>query len=169
MGRLGLLMLAYERFRLGSDMPSQLAPKMTFAAWGKEIEGATSPADWLSRDPVEVKRYVDDPLCGWDASVSMWQDVFALVFRGAENDYLSGVQRDLPFNLVGGAKDPATGGGKAVEALARRMRSMGFSNLVSTIYPDTRHESLNEVNRDVITADFVAWATGVVGRFSRGR
>ena len=169
MGRLGLLILAYERFRLGSDMPSQLAPKMTFAAWGKEIEGATSPADWLSRDPVEVKRYVDDPLCGWDASVSMWQDVFALVFRGAENDYLSAVPRDLPFNLVGGAKDPATAGGKAVEALARRMRSMGFSNLVSTIYPDTRHESLNEVNRDVITADFVAWATGVAGRFSRGR
>lgn len=163
LGRLGLLMLAYEKFRLGSDMPSRLAPKLTFEDWGKKIPGAMTPADWLSRDPAEVRKYIDDPLCGWNASVSMWQDVFALVFRGADDRNFSGVRKDLPFNLVGGGKDPATDGGKAVEALAARLRAMGFSNLVSTVYPDTRHESLNEVNRDAITADFVAWANAVAG------
>jgi alpha-beta hydrolase superfamily lysophospholipase len=161
LGRLGLLMLAWEKFRLGSDMPSRLAPKLTFEDWGKKIPGAMTPADWLSRDPAEVRKYIDDPLCGWNASVSMWQDVFALVFRGADDHNFSGVRKDLPFNLVGGGKDPATDGGKAVEALAARLRAMGFSNLVSTVYPDTRHESLNEVNRDAITADFVAWANAV--------
>ena len=39
---------------------------------------------------------------------------------------------------------------------------MGFSNPVSTIYADTRHESLNELNRDVITDDFIAWAEGTL-------
>ena len=34
---------------------------------------------------------------------------------------------------------------------------MGFSNLVSTIYPQTRHESLNEVNRDQVMAEFGSW------------
>ena len=163
LGRLGLLMLAWEKFRLGSDMPSRLAPKLTFEDWGKKIPGAMTPADWLSRDPAEVRKYIDDPLCGWNASVSMWQDVFALVFRGADDRNFSGVRKDLPFNLVGGGKDPATDGGKAVEALAARLRAMGFSNLVSTVYPDTRHESLNEVNRDAITGDFVAWANAVAG------
>jgi alpha-beta hydrolase superfamily lysophospholipase len=39
---------------------------------------------------------------------------------------------------------------------------MGFSNLVSKVYADTRHESLNEVNRDIIMGDFAAWADGIL-------
>jgi alpha-beta hydrolase superfamily lysophospholipase len=35
---------------------------------------------------------------------------------------------------------------------------MGFSNLVSTVYAETRHESLNEVNRNLIMTEFAAWA-----------
>jgi alpha-beta hydrolase superfamily lysophospholipase len=42
------------------------------------------------------------------------------------------------------------------------MRAMGFSNLVSTVYAETRHESLNEVNRDAIMADFIAWVDPVL-------
>ena len=97
-------------------------------------------------------------LCGWPASVSLWQDLFGFVFYGADDRSFSGIRRDLPINLVGGANDPATDGGEAVKHLAGRLRRMGFSNLVSTVYADTRHESLNELNRDEIMADFVEWA-----------
>ena len=53
---------------------------------------------------------------------------------------------------------------KAVNHLAKRMRTMGFSNLVSKVYADTRHESLNEVNRDTVMDDFAAWADSVLKR-----
>jgi alpha-beta hydrolase superfamily lysophospholipase len=42
------------------------------------------------------------------------------------------------------------------------MHMMGFSNLVSKVYAETRHESLNEVNRNIIMDDFVAWAETVL-------
>jgi alpha-beta hydrolase superfamily lysophospholipase len=161
MGRVGQALLAGEAFRLGSDMPARLVPKLTFKDWGDKIPGHRTPQDWLSRDPEEVRKYIEDPLSGWDASVSMWQDVFRMVFCGADDRNFSGVRRDLPFNLVGGGADPSTVNGLAVEELADRMRRMGFSNLVSRIYPETRHEGLNEVNRDIITADFIEWADGV--------
>ncbi len=74
----------------------------------------------------------------------------------------SGVRRDLFVNLVGGEKDPASDGGKAVNQLAGRMRRMGFSNLVSKVYAETRHESLNEINRDIVMDDFAAWADAVL-------
>ncbi|WP_187972106.1 alpha/beta fold hydrolase [Aquibium microcysteis] len=163
LGRIGQGLLAWERFRLGSDVPSRIVPKLTFQTWAKQVPQARTPFDWLSRDPAEVDAYVADPLCGWDASVSMWQDVFRMIFFGADDGNLARIRPDLPVSIVGGEKDPATDGGKATEQLAARMRRLGFSNLTSRVYADTRHESLNEVNRDAVTADFVAWVEGVVG------
>lgn len=156
-GRAAQAVLAWERFRLGSDMPSRALPALTFGAWARKIADRRTEFDWLSRDAAEVDKYVTDPLCGWDASVSMWRDVFDFVFYGAEDGNFTEVPKTMPFNLVGGEHDPATGGGKAVDHLAGRMRAMGFSNLQSRIYPQTRHESLNEVNRQEIMADFVVW------------
>lgn len=157
MGRVAQMILAWERFRLGSDVPSQILPKLTFQDWGRKVPDHRTLFDWLSRDPAEVNKYIADPLCGWDASVSMWQDVFRFVFAGADDGSFSGIRHDLPFNLVGGERDPASDGGKAVTVFAERLRRMGFSNLVSTIYPETRHESLNEVNRNIIMEDFAGW------------
>jgi alpha-beta hydrolase superfamily lysophospholipase len=162
MGRVAQGILAWEKLRLGSDVPSRILPKLTFQAWGKKVPGHRTLFDWLSRDTDEVDKYVADPLCGWDASVSMWQDLFGFVFAGADDRNFSDVRRDLPINLVGGEKDPATDGGKSVGDLARRMKRMGFSNLVSTVYPETRHESLNEANRNIIMTAFADWAESVI-------
>lgn len=161
-GRAAQVILAWEKFRLGSDMPSQLLPRLTFQSWGRQVPAHKTPFDWLSRDRDEVQKYIDDPLCGWDASVSLWQDLFGFVFHGADDGSFSRVSRDLPINLAGGASDPATDGGKAVEHLAGRLRRMEFSNLSSTVYAETRHESLNELNRNVIMADFVGWIDGIL-------
>ena len=94
--------------------------------------------------------------------MSLWQDLFCLVFFGADDRNFFRVDRSLPVNLVGGERDPATDGGKAVTHLADRLRRMGFSNLISTVYADTRHESLNELNRDMIMADFAEWLNKAV-------
>jgi len=162
LGRLAKAILAWERFRLGSDVPSRVLPKLTFGTWSKQVSDGRTEFDWLSRDHSEVDRYVADPLCGWNASVGMWRDVFDLVFAGADDRNFAAVRRDLPINLVGGAKDPASNMGRAVGDLEKRLGAMGFSNLVSTIYAETRHESLNEVNRNVIMASFADWAERTV-------
>jgi alpha-beta hydrolase superfamily lysophospholipase len=162
LGRAAQAILAWERFRLGSDVPSRLLPKLTFQAWSKQIKDRRTEFDWLSRDTAEVDKYIADPLCGWDPSVSMWRDVFGFIFGGADDGNYTTIRRDLPLYLVGGEHDPATDGGKAVSHHAERLKRMGFSNLVSTIYPQTRHESLNEVNRDTVMDDFGRWLDRVV-------
>jgi len=164
LGRLALAILAWERFRLGSDVPSRILPRLTFQAWGKAVPNHKTLFDWLSRDEAEVAKYIADPLCGWDASVSMWRDVVNMTQHGGKDSSFAGVRRDLCVNLAGGEKDPASDNGKAVSHLAKRMRAMGFSNLVSKVYAETRHESLNEVNRDIVMNDFAAWAETVLKR-----
>lgn len=157
-GRAARALLALERFRLGSDVPSRLLPELTFRAWAKAVPNRRTEFDWLSRDHSAVSAYVADPLCGWDASVSMWRDVFGFMAAGADDRNFATVRRDLPFNLVGGEDDPATGGGRSVLHLAGRLRRMGFSDLTAEVYAGTRHESLKELNNDVITKDFARWA-----------
>lgn len=160
--------LAWERFRLGSDVPSRLLPKLTFEAWGKAVPGHRTFFDWLSRDPKQVDAYIADPLCGWNGSVSLWLDLFRLAGNGAADANFGDVRKDLPFHLVGGAHDPATDGGKSVNRLAGRLRRMGFSDVAATIYPDTRHESLNEVNRELVMNDFASWLDRVCPRDEAG-
>lgn len=162
-GRLAQLILKTERMLIGSDVPSNILPKLTFRAWARQIPDRRTDFDWLSRDPAEVDAYIADPKCGWDASVGLWLDIFDLVFRGADNRNFGKLPRAMPIHLVGGEKDPATDNGKAVTALARRLRAMSFTDVTEHIYPETRHESLNEVNRDAITQDFIAWLNRVTG------
>lgn len=161
LGRLARAMLAFEAFRLGSDVPSRLLPKVTFQAWARQVKGARTPFDWLSRDGQEVDKYVADPLCGWDATVSMWRDVLDLVFAGADDGNLRMIRRDMPWQLVGGEKDPATNGGNAVLDLGGRLRRLGFARVSERIFLDTRHEGLNEINREHVTRHFVDWAVSV--------
>lgn len=157
LGRLAQFILASERMLLGSDVPSMVLPKLTFGDWSKKETDARTPFDWLSRDHAEVDKYVADPLCGWNASVSMWQDIFGLVFTGADNASFENVPKSLPFNLHGSAHDASTDFGKAMSTLYNRMLAMGFSKLALEIGPDDRHECLNDLNRDKVTADLVVW------------
>ena len=159
-GRLAQAVLATERMLLGSDVPSRVLPKMTFAAWGKAIPDAETEFDWLSHDREKVAAYVDDPLCGWDASVSLWQDIFAMAFRGGNTQALSALPRPLPIHLVGGGQDPATNHGTAVSWMARHMRAQGFENVTLNLYDGLRHETLNESAPPGATGamdDFTAW------------
>jgi alpha-beta hydrolase superfamily lysophospholipase len=157
LGQLAKLILAAERMFLGSDVPSMILPKLTFGDWAKKETDGRTAFDWLSRDHAEVDKYVADPLCGWNGSVSMWQDIFKLVFTGADDASFANVPKSLPFNLHGSAHDASTDFSKATAALHGRMKAMGFSDLTLDISPEDRHECLNDLNRDAVTADLTAW------------
>ena len=156
-GRFAQGVLAVEKMLKGSDVPSTILPVATFGAWGKSIPGHRTAFDWLSRDPAEVDAYIADPLCGFDASVSLWQDLFRLAFAGASPENLSRLPKGLPVYLVGGGQDPATNKGKEIRWLGRRMMDTGMTQVTTTIYDEMRHETLNEIGREQPISDFLTW------------
>ncbi|MBB5666966.1 alpha-beta hydrolase superfamily lysophospholipase [Rhizobium leguminosarum] len=168
-GRAAQAILLAERMLKGSDVPSALLPRLTFAAWGKSIAGRRTEFDWLSRLPGEVDKYIADPLCGFDASVSLWLDLFELTFRAPQKLQLDRLPRDLPIHLVGGGEDPATERGKAVLWLSNHLKARGFSRISTEIYQDMRHETLNEIGADAATAAFADWCDEAVARFQTAK
>lgn len=161
--RAAKILLAWEQFRLGSDVPSRILPRLTFQAWARAIPDAQTPFDWLSSDREEVEKYIADPLCGWAATVGMWNAIFDLNLLLTSKRNLQAIPRALPLQLVGGEDDPSTGGGKAMRRLESQLQRQGFSNLETTICPGFRHESLNELNRNLAMKAFGAWALRAIG------
>ncbi len=160
-GRAAQLILKTERMFKGSDVPSGPLPKLTFGTWGKSIANRRTDFDWLSRIPEQVDKYIADPLCGFDASVSLWLDLFELTFRAPQKANLDRLRRDMPIHLVGGGKDPATDGAKAITWLAKHLEKAGFSRITTEIYPDMRHETLNEIGAEEAISNFADWCKRV--------
>jgi alpha-beta hydrolase superfamily lysophospholipase len=156
-GRFAQAMLYLEQMLKGSDVPSLILPKATFAAWGRAIPGHRTAFDWLSHDPKEVDAYIADPLCGFDASVSMWRDIFRLTFAGADPGRLARLPQRLPVYVVGGAEDPATNNGREIRWLGQRMLDVGMTDVETTVYETMRHETLNEIGREKAIADLLVW------------
>jgi alpha-beta hydrolase superfamily lysophospholipase len=163
-GRAAQGILLVERALKGSDVPSDLLPKLTFGTWGKSISGRRTDFDWLSRDADQVDKYIADPLCGFDASVSLWLDLFELTFRAPQKQHLARLPTETPIHLVGGGKDPATDNGKAVTWLSNHLKASGFSRISTEIYQDMRHETLNEIGADTAISAFADWCDQATAR-----
>ena len=149
--------LRVQQAFLGSDVPSDLARKATFETWNRKFAPNRTEFDWLSRDTAEVDRYVADPLCGFPVSIGVWRAVLAAIRMGADDARLDRLPKDLPVHLLAGNEDPCTESGEATANLARRMEAAGMSDVTLIRLDGTRHESLNEVNREKTTARFIAW------------
>lgn len=149
--------LKTQRMFLGSDVPSTLARKLTFETWNKQFAPNRTDFDWLSRDEAEVDKYITDPLCGFPVSIGLWLDVLMGIGHAADDKALAKLPKAMPIHLLAGAKDPCSENGQAVDNIAKRMNAAGMTSVDYTLLPATRHESLNELNRDETTAAFLRW------------
>jgi len=149
--------LKIERFFKGSDVPSILATRLTFDTWNKAFAPNRTGFDWLSRDQAEVDKYVADPLCGFDVSIGLWLDVLDGITFAANDDNLRKLPANLPIHLQAGTEDPCSEKSIAVANIETRMKALGMTDVTFTPLQNTRHESLNEINRDETTANFIAW------------
>jgi alpha-beta hydrolase superfamily lysophospholipase len=149
--------LALEALIRNPKLPSLFAWKLSFGAWNAKFKPNRTEFDWLSQDEKEVDLYVEDPLCGFDVSISMWRDILDGVFYAGNKKNLKNLPKELPVHIIGGAQDPCTNNGRDMEKLAIKLHNNGLSDVTFKILERARHESLNEINRDQTTALFISW------------
>ncbi|MET0144814.1 MAG: alpha/beta hydrolase [Ilumatobacteraceae bacterium] len=143
----------------GALDPTQPADLSAFNA---PFAPARTDFDWLSRDDAEVDLYVADPACGFGVDGAALAGMIADAPALADPARLAAIDPDLPIYVFSGDADPLAGGGPLVELVASRYRDAGVTDVTLRMYPGARHETLNEINRDEITADLLAWLAGVV-------
>lgn len=117
--------------------------------------------EWLSRDEAEVDKYCADPACGFVAEPFAG---IATLRRAADPAEIAKLRKDLPILIVSGDADPLAAGGAALQLVGQRYRDAGLRDVEVKLYPQARHELLNEINRDEVTADILAFLGRTVSR-----
>lgn len=139
--------------------PSNLLNNLNFKSNNKQIDNPRTDFDWLSRDPECVDRYVADPLCGFTFTAGGYRDLFDGLKR-LYPDKLAAMQKDVPVLLFSGDKDPVGACGAGVRKVAEELIAAGVTDVSVKLYPDGRHEMFNELNREEVLTDLIAWLDG---------
>lgn len=155
--RLMRLVLGLEKARLGPRSHSALVHALTFGAFARKIPDRATEFDWLSRDPDEVRKYIDDPYCGHDCSLQLWCDMLDGLIANSGSKGLPRLSPQLPVFVFAGDQDPMSDFGKGVALLVQRLRALGLEHLRVEIYPGARHETLNDINRDQVMKTLTGW------------
>lgn len=154
--RAARLIARFERWRQGPTGRSKLLDFLSFGSFNQAFKPSRTRFDWLSRDPLEVDAYVNDPLCGFLCTNQLWLDLLAGLQQITPPHQLAQIDSSLPLLVIGGARDPVSQG-KRLEDLANALRRAGLQQVQLNIYPDARHELLNESNRDEVTRYLIGW------------
>jgi alpha-beta hydrolase superfamily lysophospholipase len=154
--RSAALVARLERWRQGPTGRSALIEFLSFGSFNKPFKPVRTPFDWLSRDPQEVDKYVNDPLCGFRCTNQFWLDMLGGLQQISKTSNLAQIGKSLPILIMGGECDPVSEG-KRLKDLADALTGTGHQWVTLTLYPQARHEILNETNREQVTHDLLAW------------
>lgn len=143
----------------GEDYHSRFVDSLVIGAFSSSIEDARTDCDWISTDPSVVDAYIADPLSGAMFSVGGYATLTDLTAEVVRKASAAQVPKDLPLLFIAGAEDPVGNGGEDVKAAAQLYRDAGVADVRTIIYPNMRHEILNEPRRQDVFNDVESWFT----------
>ena len=113
--------------------------------------------EWLANDPTVINNFLSDPFCGHIFPPSFFRqflNFMQLIFKDEE---VKKVSTSTPILILSGSNDPVGQYGKGTDKLLKLYQSIGLTNLNYKLYPDERHEILNDFNRHQVFEDILHW------------
>lgn len=148
----------------GEQNPSEQLQQMIFGGYNKKIANPRTASDWLTRDEAIVDAYVAHPLCGFTPACGLLRDMMKGIYYVEQSENLAKMKKHLPVLFIAGTEDPVGPYGKGVEKAAAAFIKAGMSNVSLKLYPDCRHEILNELNKQEVYDDICYWLADYIGK-----
>ncbi|TQR21020.1 alpha/beta fold hydrolase [Psychrobacillus vulpis] len=129
------------------ETESKILNQLSFGGFNKQIKDTQSSFDWLNTDATEVKKYMDDPMCGFVPSNQFYIDLFYGLKTIHKTDEIARIRKDLPVFIIGGTEDPVGKNGKDLFKVAKGLTNAGMKNVTVQLVENARHEILLEKNK----------------------
>ena len=152
----GLFVISLIKLFFGDKYISPLVDKLAFGSYNKRFGGGTEndPSPWLTNDVDERKKYYADPFCTFKFTVSAMGDLIRLNKLTNSKKWYKEMPKDVPILLVSGENDPVGDYGKGVRQVAESLQKSGI-DAKCIIYPNARHEILNDSTYDTVKNDIL--------------
>lgn len=143
----------------GAHHYSNFLNNLAFGSYNKIYGQPRTTHDWLTRDEAVVDKYLADSLCGFTPSCSLFRDMLSGVNFITSPRNLAPMKKDVPVYFMSGNMDPVGECGKGVQKAYKLFVDAGMKDVSIKLYPEGRHEMLNELNKDEVYADILSWIT----------
>ena len=151
-----LLASLLARFR-GPEYISPLVHSLALGAYNKQFAPNRTTADWITRDEAVVDAYMVDPFCQIMPTVSLYRDMLGGLQYISSRRALSQMDPDTPVYIYSGDRDPVGSNGVGVKKVHGFFKAHGTKDLSLKLYEGGRHEMHNELNREEVFSDVLAW------------
>jgi alpha-beta hydrolase superfamily lysophospholipase len=130
---------------------------LVFANYNKKIKGGKTPFDWLSHDEKTVGDYIEDRHTGFIPTARFFYDLMVGI-KGIQSDNLNkNIRSNLPLLFISGELDPVGNYTKGVWKTADLYHEAGLTDITTMLFPEKRHELLNEVNHREVYITIYKW------------
>ncbi len=148
---------ALQGLIFGQKHVAKMIDKLAFGNYNKMVTDQRTAFDWLCRDEKAVDAYIKDPLCGFTFTVNGFKTLFTLIDRLNKAENLQNMPKDLPVFFIAGDKDPVGNYGEGVKQAYESFEKAGMERLALKLYPEDRHEILNELDKYQVYDDLYPW------------
>lgn len=141
----------------GEKYRSSFINNMALGSYNKKFEPSTTHCDWLTKDEKIVNWYYNEPRCQFVFTLNGYYNLFSLIEQIIDEKNLEKMPKDLPVLIVSGEDDPVGNFGKDPKAVYETFKAVGMKNLDLKLYPNDRHEILNETDKALVYEDIYNW------------
>lgn len=141
-----------ERYK-GDHYISSTIVRMVEGSFDKHFKG-TQKNRWLSTNSDNVEAFNNDELCGHPFTLNGYKNLMLLVQDAYDPKGWKVKNPDLPILFAAGQDDPVIGNEKEFTQMQEFLKKRGYSHVSGKLYPNMRHEILNEVDRRKVFEDF---------------
>jgi alpha-beta hydrolase superfamily lysophospholipase len=116
-----------------------------------------SDTSWLSVNTKNRKAFEQDELCGIPFTHNAFYTLFTIYKKATARNWASSISKSFSFLFVSGQNDPIGDFGKGVMQTVNNLKADGFQHVDVNIYPEMRHEILNEEIREEVLNGIYNW------------
>jgi len=141
----------------GDHFRSATVNNMALGSYNASFEPGRTKNDWLTKDEAIVDAYVANPLNQFMFTVNGYNNLFRGMRYCQRRENLDKIPKDLPILVVSGQNDPVGEFGKGPRTVAQSYREIGIRDVTLKLFPDDRHEILNELDHDAVDNYLLNW------------
>ena len=162
-GHPGLLGIVGEKLAtlngkiFGKKNKSKLLDFLAFGDFNKKIKNKKTKKDWLTRDPVIIEKYMNDPYTMQIFSAQFFKDLTGALLRVNDSQNIKKMKNDTPYLFFAGDMDPVGKYGKGVKEVVKKFKDAIFSHVTAKYFEGGRHEMLNEINKEEVYKYILKW------------